>query len=427
MSYSISIQMITAIFLAVMFSLFGIFTASAVELFYATSAVGRGLHDFHKTFEPWEKKTGNKVTLVPMPASSSDQFAQYRLWLSTGASEIDLYQTDVVWAGQLANYFVDLKKPAQHLIKEHFPQVIESQIVNGKLVALPVFGDAPALYYRKDLLKKYKRAVPKTWQEMTETAKIIQNGERAAGNPNMWGYIWQGNSYEGLTCNTLEWIYSFNGGRILDKNGRITVNNKQSNEALQMVSSWIGTISPQGVLAYMEEETRGIWELGNAVFMRNWSYVYPLSEEEGSAVKGKFDVAPMPSGGPGMPAAATLGGWNVAVSKFSTKQKEAIDLALYLASYEGQKNIVMNGGNLPTIPSLYDNSEIAIKIPMVPRWKNVFLSTVARPSVQTKNKYNEVSSKIWSSVHDALSGHKSIMENLDILETNLIDLKGSGW
>jgi maltose-binding protein MalE len=37
-------------------------------------------------------------------------------------------------------------------------------------------------------------------------------------------------------------------------------------------------------------------------------------------------------------SAATLGGWNVAVSKFSTKQEAAISLALYLAGPEAQKH-----------------------------------------------------------------------------------------
>ena len=159
--------------------------AMADELFYVSGGVGKEAEVFKQVVAPWEEKTGHKVTVVPMPNSSSDQFAQYRLWLAAGTTDVDLYQTDVIWAPQLADQFVDLTDAAQDIIKASVPAIIESQTVDGKLVALPLFTDAPALYYRKDLLEKYKLPVPTTWQELSETAKIIQDGERAEGKADL--------------------------------------------------------------------------------------------------------------------------------------------------------------------------------------------------------------------------------------------------
>lgn len=399
----------------------------ADELFLVSGAVGNAVENFKTLVKPWEEATGHTVTLVPMPASTTDQFGQYRLWLAAGASDIDLYQTDVIWAPQLADHFVDLTEVAKDLAPQHFPSIIESQTVNGKLVALPIFTDAPALYYRADLLEKHGKTPPKTWAELTETAQMIQDAERAEGNADLWGFVWQGNAYEGLTCNALEWVKSFGGGQIVEPDGTISINNANAIAALETAKGWVGTISPPGVLAYQEEEARGVWQTGNAVFMRNWPYAYGLGNGDDSAVKGKFGVTTLPVGKEGDGSAATLGGWNIAVSKYSTKQDAAISLAMYLAGPEAQKQRAINESNLPTIVALYDDADIAAAQPIIPQWKDVFLNAVPRPSAPTLGKYNEVSAKFWSAVHSTLSGKGSAAENLELLEIELEDIKGSGW
>ena len=399
--------------------------ASAAEITYVSGAVGNAIENFANLVKPWEEATGHTVTIVPMPASTTDQFGQYRLWLAAGNADIDLYQTDVIWAPQLADHFVDLTEAAKDLAPTHFPSIIESQTVNGKLVALPIFTDAPALYYRKDLLEKYGKEVPTTWADMTAVAQEIQDAERAAGNSELWGFVWQGNAYEGLTCDALEWVKSHGGGQIVEPDGTISVNNEGAIAALEQAKSCVGTISPEGVLAYQEEEARGLWQTGNAVFMRNWPYAYGLGNGDDSAVKGMFGVTTLPSGGAG--SAATLGGWNVAVSKYGDNQEAAISLAMYLAGPEAQKQRAINESNLPTIVSLYDDADIAAAQPIIPQWKEVFLQAVPRPSAPTLGAYNEVSSMFWSAVHDVLSGNKEAAVALEDLEADLTDLKGDGW
>jgi trehalose/maltose transport system substrate-binding protein len=130
-----------------------------------------------------------------MPPSSTDQFGQYKLSPRRTPTSTSIAPTSSGRRSSPASF--DLTEATKDVVGDHFPAIIESQTVNGKLVALPVFTDAPALYYRKDLLEKYGASVPKTWSEMAETAKLIMDKEREAGATDIWGFVFQGNASRG--------------------------------------------------------------------------------------------------------------------------------------------------------------------------------------------------------------------------------------
>ncbi|MCB2055275.1 MAG: extracellular solute-binding protein, partial [Geminicoccaceae bacterium] len=231
----------------------------------------------------------------------------------------------------------------------------------------------------------------------------------------------------GLTCDALEWVKSNGGGQIVEPDGEISINNPQAVEAIELAASWVGTIAPEGVLGYKEEDARGVWQTGNAVFMRNWPYAFALSNGDDSAIKDQFDVVPLPIGPSGDRSAATLGGWNLAVSKYSQDQEAAIELAKFLASKEIQKDRALTSTRLPTIPALYEDPEIVEQQPIIPRWLPIFEQAVPRPSAPTKGNYNEVSQAFWTAVHNSLSGNGSAESNLAELDKQLKRIRRSGW
>ena len=63
--------------------------ANAANLSIVSGDTGNGLAVLREQLDIFEKNTGNKVTIVPMPSSTSDQFGQYKLWLGHGAGEAD--------------------------------------------------------------------------------------------------------------------------------------------------------------------------------------------------------------------------------------------------------------------------------------------------------------------------------------------------
>jgi trehalose/maltose transport system substrate-binding protein len=167
--------------------------------------------------------------------------------------------------------------------------------VDGKLVGLPLFTDAGILYYRTDLSARYGfKQPPQTWEELAGMAKQIEDGEHHAGRPDFQGFVFQGAAYEGLTCDGLEWIYSYNGGTIIERNKEITINNPNAIKAMDVAKSWVGTIAPRGVTVYQEEEARNLFQSGGAAFMRNWPYAYALGNAPQSPITGKFAVTVLP-------------------------------------------------------------------------------------------------------------------------------------
>lgn len=160
--------------------------ASATEVAISCGAVGQELALCKSGAEAWAKKTGNTVKIVSTPNDTNERLALYQQLLSAGASDIDVFQIDVIWPGILANHFIDLAPYTKGAEKEHFPAIIDNNTVGGKLVAMPWFTDAGVLYYRKDLLEKNGLKPPTTWQEMTEAAAKVQEGERKGGNDKFW-------------------------------------------------------------------------------------------------------------------------------------------------------------------------------------------------------------------------------------------------
>lgn len=403
--------------------------AAAATITLACSGLGIAFDLCRDGAQSWAGATGNEVRFVSPPKGAGEQLALYQQLLAARAADIDVFQIDVVWPGILGNYFIDLRDRIDpEALARHLPAMVEAATIKGRLVALPWFADVGLLYVRKDLLDAHRRPVPRSWEELEETAALIQRAERAAGNDRMWGYVWQGRAYEGLTVNALEWIASRNGGSIVDPDGSITVDNPRAAEALTIARGWVGAISPPGVLNYQEEEARGVFQSGNAVFMRNWPYAWTLANAPDSPVRGKVAVAPLPKGGPDGRPAATLGGQMLAVSKFSAHPAEAIALARHLTDAAEQKRRAIHGGSNPTIPALYEDPEVLAANPFLGDLAAAIGTLVNRPARATGMRYNQVSAEFSGTVHEVLSGRRGAKEALAELEKALRRIgRGGRW
>jgi len=374
------------------------------------------------------QETGIRVKVLPSPEAPVDQLTTWLSLLQSKSQTPDVYALDVIWPGILADYFIDLKPyvPAQE-IAAHFPDLIANNTVDGRVIALPYHIDTALLYYRPDLLRRYGySAPPQTWKELERMATRIQAGERARGEKNFWGFVWQGAPSEALTCNALEWQISEGGGAIIDHR-KITVNNPKTVRAWEMAARWIGSISPPGVIAYQEWDALNIWRAGEAAFMRSWTgWLGPYIGVRSGLSPGtadKFDVAPLP-GGPGG-RTGTLGGHSYGVSRYSLHPEAAVMLVRYLTRRDVELRRLQTYSGVPTIPDLYQDPAVLAASPYLPALQKAYKRGFAlRPSTETGKKYSEVSRAYFESVHAVLTGQSTAAKALADLQAELIRITG---
>jgi len=360
------------------------------------------------------------------PESTTDRYALLLQLFEAQSSDVDLLEIDVIWPGDLQQHLIDFNQydGVKEDMKAFFQPIVENNTVDGKLVGIPYFTDAGLLYYRTDLLKKYGYDnPPKTWTELQDMATKIMEGE-GANNPDFTGFVWQGDAYEGLTCDALEWISSFGGGTIISPEGQIEVYNDQTIAALEAAAGWVGTISPKAVTGFTEEDSRQIFQNGNAVFMRNWPYAYSLATADDSKIADSVAVTTLPAGEGGSPA-ATLGGWQMAVNKYSKNSDVAVDVARFMTSADEQLTHAIETAALPTIESVYQDQKLLdSKVSWFADLLPVFQNAVARPSTVTAPRYAEASKAFFTAVHDVLTGANDADTAMGELEIDLEDLTG---
>jgi trehalose/maltose transport system substrate-binding protein len=288
------------------------------------------------------QETGIHIRDIPTPENTVEDLDLKLNLLKLGSSGADIVHLDLIYPAVMGPFLTDLRPYSADVISSLEPQLLPIYTVGGKMVALPYQVNVGALEYRSDLLREYGYSgPPKTWDELESMAGRIQAGERAKGRKDFWGYVWQGADTESLTCDALEWQVAEGGGRIIESDRTISVNNPAVIRAWQRASHWIGRISPPGVVAYQERDSSNVFDSGRAAFNRIW-LGRGISRSEAtreiywrpSRPVVETGFASLPAGSAG--AASTLGGWGLAVSANSIHRPEAVKYVLFLVRAQMQ-------------------------------------------------------------------------------------------
>jgi multiple sugar transport system substrate-binding protein len=336
---------------------------------------------------------GIKVVQRVTPDAADQKHQLYVQWLNAGASDPDVLQLDVIWTPEFAaaGWILPLDR-FQPQTEAFFTSTIEANRWGDSLYALPWFADVGMLYWRTDLMA----APPATFDELDRV------GRRArATNKTQYGMVYQGARYEGLITTFVEYLGAYGGG-ILDGR-RVVVNSQPALRALTQMRDQIyrDGVVPRAVLTWQEEQTRFAFQNGQAAFMRNWPYAYPLMQDTAeSRVAGKFSVAPMPAGPGGLPTAA-VGGAQLAINRRSEHPEAAWALIDFLTQPEQMRERASVVGQFPTRTAVYDDPELASGLAVQPATvRRIIEYGVPRPVTPI---YTQLSEILQIHLHRALT------------------------
>lgn len=338
------------------------------------------------------------VEIVATPDAADQRHQLYVQWLGAASATPDVLQLDIVWTPELAAAGWLLPLDGRGVDEAAFlPAAIEADRWEGRLHAVPLFVDTGMLYWRTDLVER----PPATFAELDAMARraMAEHGVRH-------GLVWQGARYEGLVCVFLEYLGGM-GGAVVDGGGAVVLDGEAARRALGAMRDAIrGGVVPAAALGWQEEQTRFAFQNGDAVFMRNWPYAYPLLQDpRESRVAGRVAVAPMPAGPGGAPTAA-LGGAHLAINARSAHPDAAWQLVEFLTAPEQVIERARIAGQYPARPALYTSGALDGVLPIPPADALAVIGrATARPSTPV---YAELSSALQVHLHRALGDQVTV-------------------
>lgn len=365
----------------------------------------------------FNKQSDFKVTHRVMPADTGQYFDKLRTQFQAQAGGIDVIGGDVIWPAQLAanGWILDITdKFPEGEQKKFLDGPMQSVTYQGKVYGVPWYTDAGMLYYRADLLEESGYSEPpKTWDELKEMAAKVQ---KDAGLK--YGFVFQGDAYEGGVCNGLEYIWT-HGGDALDPSdpSKVVIDSPEAAAGLATERSMMSSgVTPQAVSTYTEEETDPAFfaEPGDAVFARNWPYMYAYAGTKGYLKPDQVGVAPLPVD-PGNEIAACLGGWDMLINAQSDMQEEAWEFIKFMTSTESMKFRSVEASVLPTRSALLEDPEIK-ENPVVAQGTPAIENTHPRP---VSPYYSDMSLEMQEQFNASLKGEIEPEEAVATLQKDL--------
>jgi multiple sugar transport system substrate-binding protein len=336
---------------------------------------------FEKAVGLYEQQTGNHIKLDVTPFGNILEKA--RNAVRSGQSPYGLMTLDTQWTiefyeGGFLSPLTDID--AAFVMPKEVLAYGDSGYWNaqkrwrtadgGKLMAYTVLGNVQLLYFRGDLLKQAGIAPPATWND------VLAACTKLAKPPATYGFVARGEKGNGIRY---DWqsVMLAEGAQVV-KNPEagdytVTINSPQAKAALDLYIELLKRCGPPNFGSLGQGDVIQLLATGKAPLGDVVTAAFASFEDPNkSAVVGKLETAPLPSGAGGA-RGAVIGNWNAVVPKNApdAQKKAALAFSRWFLTYDAQRAFAEAGG-IPNRSDVY-TSDLA-KNPKY-RWMPVYLET----------------------------------------------------
>jgi multiple sugar transport system substrate-binding protein len=340
---------------------------------------------YQQAVDDCNKQAGGRYTInyVKLPNIADQQRELLVRRLAAEDDDIDVMALDVIWTAEFAEagWIKPWEGERERTASDgKLEGPLETVRYQDQIWAIPFTSNTQLLWYRKDRVD----APPDdfTWEEMIDQA--AENGTSVEI---------QGAQYEGLVV----WINALiagAGGQIVDQNGEAQVDESAA-RAAEIERKLATEAAPPGLSTNREDEARIGFESGRSDFQINYTFIYPSAE----AIKGfqeKIGWARYPRTVKEEPSKPPLGGFNLAVSEYSSSPELAFEAAECLANEDHQALAAELGGLPPTTESVYENEKVTKAFPFADLLRESIDNAAPRPVTPA---YSDISLAIQKSFH----------------------------
>lgn len=346
------------------------------------------LQQFHEEISPLEESGNIDYDLLPLDTSILPEYIEKNL----------IYCLDDFLPVGFAERFI--------------PAALESCTYKNRLYALPHLINTGVLVYRKDLLEKYACPVPKTWEQLIKVSRQILEQEQ---NPDLYGFGFQGASYEGLTCNFLEFFWH-NGGELFDNQGQFILNteNREALETLRFMVDLIHghRISPPQSVNMMEFDGENLFLEGRLLFLRIWPRILSKTARMGAAWRNSVGITKLPLGRSGSSHIGVIGASCYVIPKSTPDPGRVVNFYLDFFDRHALEQIAIHGWSCSPFKEAYESPTVLMRHPYYEKMPDLFAAARQRIHIPL---YSELSANISREVNLALRQEQTPSEALETI------------